>query len=142
MSDKKKESNYENITVKELLSNLKVTQLWAVITIVFGLLAGSFTLGYKISQTLSNVHGVKSAELQKKDTFLSLYLRYELAKNNIEDDYSSYRKAREAFDEFIKRDVEAEKLILRKGEGRLATIQFSDGTVWRIPKELHAVEAQ
>jgi hypothetical protein len=163
MTENKNITKPEEFTIKELVSNLKVRQLWAVIGTLIALLVGSFEIGYKINQSSNEQRLGQLEELTKKikllndkERFLSLYLRFELAKEKINDkdlnkiDWSDYDKERKAFDEYwkalkafddyINEHVDKEKLIIHKGEHNLASIEFSDGTSWTIPEELHSVE--
>lgn len=156
----------ENLTLKQLLSNLKVGQLWALITLVTGLIAGAFTLGYKANALVTDPKlaekeaqltaarmaleeasdnlkkaGSESKDAGTKERFLALYLRYLIAVRN-NDDEAEQSETRKAFDDFIREHVDAEKLKLHKGGSRLATITFADGTSWEIPRELHVTMKQ
>ncbi len=139
------------LKVKEILTGLSVVQLWAFIGAVIGVLAGSFYIGYQVSESLHEKITLDESTLQQevkglsdKNRFLSLFLRFELTKNEIEESdmqseaWENYETTRKAFDEFVRERVTSEKLILHKG-GSLATIRFSDGTIWNIPQELHIV---
>ena len=155
----------EELTLKQFFSRLQVGQAWALLGICAGLLAGAFVLGYKVDalvadaklaekdvqltasraaaeQATANLQkaSTETGDAQTKEIFLSLYLRYLLAQQ--QPDAAERASTREAFDEFIRQHVNAKALIIHKGGGHLATIKFSDGTVWEIPKELHAVARQ
>jgi hypothetical protein len=47
--------------------------------------------------------------------------------------------ARKALDDYIEGRVERGNVTIHKGQGRLATVEFPDGTIWIIPPELSAV---
>ncbi len=160
----------EKLSIKELISRFKVGQLWALIGVIAGLIVGSFGIGYKMCDSVSEIK-ISSVQLEvakltgdlssreddltkltsensllyDKDRFLSLYLRYQLAKEkwNHDDDakeeYEEYKITRDSFDKYIIGRVDREKLRLGKGGGRLATVKFGDGTIWVLPRELHAV---
>lgn len=83
----------------------------------------------------------KLRQLQDKDLFLSLYLRYVMARDKL-DPSISYEVARQALDDYIEGRVERDRLLIHKGDGQLATVEFPDGTVWTLPKELHMVESK
>lgn len=153
--------NSENITLKQFLGNLKVGQFWGLLGTVSGLIAGAFALGYKVNSMVTDPQLAArdaqltaarleiekaTADLKKtadqtgaagtKERFLSLYLRYLIAvRANAEP--AEQDEARQAFDDFIRQFVDSKELIIHKGGGRLATIKFSDGTSWEIPRELH-----
>lgn len=159
----------EKLSISELISRCKVGQLWATVVVIAGLIAGSFGIGYKVCASVNEAKinalqfkieklegdlQSKDEELSKmtsnnklfydKDRFLSLYLRYQLAKEKWNDDdeareeFSEYNTAREAFDSYVIERVGREKLRLAKGGGKLATVAFGDGTIWTLPRELHA----
>jgi hypothetical protein len=140
------------LSIKELLGRMTVGQVWGIAAAIFALIAGSFTIGYKVSENLKakTTISVESLEdevtgLSEKNRFLGLYLRFMLAKNNLDldnfddDPWESYEKARDALDKFVRERVENESLILHKG-GDLATIRFKDGTVWELPPDIHMIE--
>ncbi len=159
----------EKLSISELISRCKVGQFWAVVVVIAGLIIGSFGIGYKMCASVNEakINAIqleiakltgdlqsKNKDLSKltsendllydKDWFLSLYLRYQLAKekwnhdHEAREEFSEYNTAREAFDEYIIERVGREKLRLAKGGGRLATVKFGDGTIWTLPRELHA----
>ncbi len=151
----------ETLTIREILGGLKVGQLWAIGGAIVAVIAGSYALGYetativdsdrigRLSLERDRLAGELTAQesdledFATKDLFLSLFLRYQLAKettfaeSRTDEDLLAYDAARVAFDNFLQENVGAEKLTLRKGQGRQATMVFADGTVWTIPKELH-----
>ena len=152
----------EELTLKQFFSKLKIGQAWALLGIIAGMNAGAFALGYKADSLVTELKlaekeaqltaarlAVEKAtgDLQKataevgdagtKERFLSLYLRYLLAQKA--DDVAERAATRQALDEFVRQFVDAKALVIHKGGGHLATIKFSDGTTWEIPKELHAV---
>lgn len=159
----------EKLTISDIITRCDVIQLWAFIVVITGLVSGAFGAGYKVysyvqqakisqmelekKQIQSQLDGkieilskatAESKLLHDKDRFLSLFLRFALAKEkwleNQDDDkaYDDYYTSMTAFDEYLIERVGKEKLRLNKGGGRLATVQFFDGTIWVIPKELHA----
>lgn len=157
-----KAASPEELTLKQFFSQLKLGQAWALLGVIAGLIAGAFALGYKADSMVTEPRLAEkdaqltaarlavdkaSGDLQKataeagdagtKERFLSLYLRYLLAQKS--DDVAARNATRQALDEFVRQFVDAKALVIHKGGGRLATIKFSDGTSWEIPKELHAV---
>jgi phosphate/sulfate permease len=48
-----KEMEAEKLSLTQLLSRLKVGQLWAVFVVVVGIVTGTFTLGYKVASTVT-----------------------------------------------------------------------------------------
>jgi len=120
----------EKLSVKELISRFTVGQLWALIGVVAGLIAGSFGIGYKMSASVSRME-INSIQLEKvkltgdlssrdddiakltaqnnllydKDRFLALYLRYQLAREKWNQDYDAkeeYKAYQTARDSFNK----------------------------------------
>ena len=149
----------DKLTLKQLLQNLSVAEFWSLLGVIVALLGGAFTLGYKIND-FSSVKKIEDCERELKvaqadvpetrraNTFLALYLRYQLAKeatassSKTSEDEKDLKVAKDGFDAWLMEQVGKEKLILHKGQKRLATIQFADGTIWTIPRELHMVEAR
>jgi hypothetical protein len=147
----------EKVSLRDLLLRLPIKQLWAFLGIVIGLMfaaaGGAWWVRgaieeaktsdverrFAAAQELSAAGQEKAEELRDKDQFLSLYLRYLTSKNEI-DASVSVDVARKAFDDYLHKRVDRDKLIIHKGSGRLATVGFKDGSVWTIPRELHAVE--
>lgn len=152
----------ETLTIREIFGGLKVSQLWAIGGAIVAIISSAYALGYKTATIIDSDRigrlglerdrleaGLTAQqsdleELETKDLFLSLYLRYQLTKEAAyyasaatNDDLQKYKLAREAFDAFLQEKVGQEKLTLRKGQGRQATMVFADGTVWTIPKEMH-----
>jgi hypothetical protein len=76
-------------------------------------------------------------QLREKDRFLSLYLRFVMARDGL-DSSITLDDAQKALDDYIEGRVERESVIIHKGQGRLATVEFPDGTKWTIPRELNA----
>jgi hypothetical protein len=90
----------EKLSVRELIARLKVAQFWGLLVVVVALIVGAFGFGYKASMYLAELRmriielqqssqtteleKAKSelVELNEKDKFLSLFLRYEIAKGN------------------------------------------------------------
>jgi hypothetical protein len=81
--------------------------------------------------------GEKMRQLREKDHFLSLYLRYVMARDQL-DSSITLDAARKALDDYIEGRVEHENVVIHKGQGRLAIAEFPDGTRWVIPPELSA----
>ena len=140
------------LSISRLLGSMTVGQVWAFAAAIFGLLAGSFTAGYQVSESLhvKSARDVTGLEDEVKGTaeknrFLALYLRFMLAKDKL--DLSAYNAnarehfetTRDALDGFVGERVDSESLVLHKG-GSLATIRFKDGTTWELPPEIHMVE--
>jgi hypothetical protein len=157
-----KKMDSEKLTVKQFFSQLKIGQAWALLGIIAGLIAGAFVLGYKADSLVTEPKLAEkdtqltaarlavdkaNGDLQKatadagdagtKERFLSLYLRYLLAQK--QNDAAERTATKQALDDFVRQFVDAKALIIHKGGGHLATIKFSDGTSWEIPKELHSV---
>lgn len=151
----------EKVSLRELLGSLKVGQLWGIGVAIVGIISATYGLGYKTA-TIVHSERINRLSLQRdqfeaqlsvqeaglkdlstKDLFLSLYLRYQLAKESTiasdatDNEFQAYDLARKAFDTYLQENVGRERMTLRKGEGRQATMVFADGTFWRIPKELH-----
>ena len=84
-------NDFSKLSVKQLIGSMTVGQLWAFATAIFGLLAASFTAGYQISESLHvksgrDVSGLEAEVkgLAEKNRFLSLYLRFMLAKHELD----------------------------------------------------------
>ena len=140
------------LSVTRLLGSMTVGQVWAFAAAIFGLLAGSFTAGYQVSESLHVKSARDLAGLEEevegsaeKNRFLALYLRFMLAKDQLdrtehdENAWEHYETTRNALDRFVRERVDSESLILHKG-GSLATIRFKDGTTWELPPDIHMVE--
>ena len=105
---KQKNVEASKMTIKQLLSQLRVAQLWTVLVVIVAVITGSFSFGYQLSSSMAEANitkleaetEVKTAELQReinylrgnfepyrgletKERFLALYLRYLLAKENL-----------------------------------------------------------
>lgn len=79
-------------------------------------------------------------QLQEKDRFLSLYVRYVMARDKLDTSIPE-ENAREALDDYIEGRDDCERLIMHKFGGRVAKVEFPDTTSWTLPHELHMVEA-
>ena len=154
-----------DITVAGLLSSLKPAQLWSIIVIMFGLIGGSFGLGYKAntlraeSEIAKYENKIATLEmkskqflgLETKERFLAFYLRYLIAKltheaSPSEDTEADMKKIGDNFSAFIEKlvkrgddagdEIDLRGLFLGKGGGRDATVKFGyDGSVWPVPPE-------
>lgn len=132
----------EKLSIRELISRLKVGQFWGLLVIIFGLITGAFGLGYKTSSVVNEARlntaqsqitelkttvNTKESDLSKvtskltqlneKDRFFSLYLRYMIAKEEWGSDYG-VDSARKAFDEYLQKRIDADKLIIKKPKNR------------------------
>ncbi len=161
--DQTKAIEADKLSLIALLARVPVGQLWAFIGILIGLVAGAFAtawtvrgiveevnirsvttskedLARRIEATEKELMGEKEdvRKLQEKDRFLSLYLRYVMARDNLDTSIPE-ANARKALDDYIEGRVDRERLIIHKGGGRLATVEFPDKTVWTLPRELHMV---
>lgn len=155
----------DKLTFKDLFARVPVGQLWAFVGVIAGLTGGAFggawwirgTIEETKTQTVVSKNEAlerellsianertddqeKTRQLHEKDRFLSLYLRYVMARDGVDASISE-DSARKALDDCIEGHVDREKLIIHKGGGRLATVEFPDGTIWTLPRELHMVEA-
>lgn len=95
MAKPKVRPNLESLTMFQILTSLKPAQIWTILVIVFGLLSGSFGLGYKLKSSIAESEIAKYESelttfqektkqfrgLQTKERFLALYLRYLIAKD-------------------------------------------------------------
>jgi len=132
----------EKLSIRELISRLKVGQFWGLLVIIFGLITGAFGLGYKTSSVVNEARlntaqsqitelkttvntkesdlskvTSKLSQLNEKDRFFSLYLRYMIAKEEWGSDYG-VNSARKAFDEYLQKRIDADKLIIKKPKNR------------------------
>ncbi|MCK4961445.1 MAG: hypothetical protein KAS19_03120 [Anaerolineales bacterium] len=132
----------EKLSIRELISRLKVGQFWGLLVIIFGLITGAFGLGYKTSSVVNEARlntaqsqitelkttvntkesdlskvTSKLSQLNEKDRFFSLYLRYMIAKEEWGSDYG-VDSARKAFDEYLQKRIDADKLIIKKPKNR------------------------
>ncbi len=134
-------------------------QLWAILVILFGLLSGSFGLGYRV-QAAVNESKINRYEatiqdfrgIQTKERFLSLYLRYLIADSDKfelspEERDKARATAREHYMAYVtdllrkaddvKHEIDVTGLYLGKGGGKDASVKFGyDGSVWPVPPEL------
>lgn len=83
------------LTVGQILKSLSPGQLWAVLAAVSTLIGGAFTIGYKLQLSTSEIRAERSATklaevrgLQTKERFLALYLRYLVAKGDLQTEPS------------------------------------------------------
>lgn len=153
------EHSMDKLTVGQILKGLSPGQFWAVVGAVFFLVAGAFGVGYKLQLSTSEIRAERSAAklaefrgLQTKERFLALYLRYLIAKGNLQaeendENQRALIEARDAYfqyiQELLKRGEEARDeidlrgVILGKGGGKDVTVKFGyDGSVWTLPREL------
>jgi hypothetical protein len=160
----------ENMTLGQLIRGLKPGQFWAFLVILFGLVSGAAGTGYKVCSNVkqseiaeyqTQIGQLKSKEqsfrgLQTKERFVSLYLKYVIAKeeahsNPTEENqrlvveigvgFRSYIESLLARGEEAREEIDLSGLYLGKGAGKTATVKFGyDGTVWPVPSEfgLHA----
>ena len=149
----------DKLTVGQIVKGLKPGQFWAILVILFGLVAGAFTLGYKLQlskgQIIEERTTAKLAEfrgLQTKERFLALYLRYLLAKSNLQTESSeeNQNKVNMRKDSLIKyvmklvgrgeetRDeIDQRSGSISKGGGEDSTLILAfDGSKWLLLPEL------
>ncbi|MFQ6111576.1 MAG: hypothetical protein ACE5LX_06040 [Nitrospinota bacterium] len=142
------------MTIRQLISRLRVAQLWGVLVVIAALIGGSFSLGYKLSSSAAEVKTSKLERqvsalqenvkrfrgLESKERFLALYLRYllakgSLAKANTPENQETLRVSAEAFEKLIlklwqrheeaKEELEIRGLIIGKGARATdATVKF------------------
>jgi hypothetical protein len=90
----------EKLSIRELIARLTVGQFWALLLVIVTLIVGAFGFGYKASTYIAELREsivelrlnsqkneleeakAELVELNEKDKFLSLFLRYEIAKGN------------------------------------------------------------
>lgn len=147
------------LTIGQILRGLSPSQFWTILVAVFGLVAGAFTLGYKLQLSTADIRAERSeaklAEfrgLQTKERFLALYLRYLMAKDNSqtnssEENQRAVHEAREAYFQYVqellqrgdeaRNEIDLRGVILGKGGGKDVSVKFGyDGSVWELPREL------
>ena len=152
-----------SFTLLQLFSRLKPAQTWAVITILFTVLGGTFGLGYKLSDFLAKSEAVsykteiaslktkivQFRAIQTKEKFLALYLRYSMAKAAAEvsaENQEAINVAKSNLESYIEEllqrgeeaadEIDLRGLFLGKGGGKEATVKFGyDGSVWPVPSE-------
>ena len=134
--------NPKRMTLKQVIATLTVTQAWTLVAIIVAVLGGSFGAGFRVCSYIDESKlnrldrtTVELTEARVKDRFVSLYLRYVLAREGAQ--IAEREAARQAFDEVVRQFVDARELVLGKGGGRLAVVRFPDGTQWELPRELH-----
>ena len=153
------------LTVGQILKSLSPGQFWAVLVAVSSLVAGVFAIGYKLQLSTSEIRAERSAAklaevrgLQTKERFLALYLRYLIAKGNLqtepsEDNRRAVEEARDAYFQYVKEllrrgeeardEIDLRGVILGKGGGKDVTVKFGyDGSVWALPRELGLATAE
>lgn len=95
MAKSNERTHLESLTLFQILTSLKPAQVWTILALVFGLLRGSFELGYKLESSVAESEiaeykneltrlqaSIKQFQrLQTKERFLALYLRYLIAKD-------------------------------------------------------------
>jgi hypothetical protein len=158
------------LTIKQAFSQIQISQFWGLLVIIVSLLVGAFTLGYKLSSSVSEakvgnwesqIDSLRESTkhfrgLEAKERFLALYVRYLLAKEkfaNTEEASEEVSSTGEAFEKLIfelwrhykesGEELEMRGLIIGKGGGpREATVKFIyDGSIWQIPPEFRVAEA-
>jgi len=122
--------------------------LWFLGTLLVGFLAGIST--YEGIMRISGRQAISKDVwsnakqnidiLKKKERFLSLFLRYEQAK-----EFEEKAFAREALDEYIEKFIDEsdrfESTIgVGKGAGKQTTINFPDGTHWIVPPDFRSAK--
>ena len=165
MSESKERTKVESLTLSQIMVSMKPGQLWTILVIVFGLLSGSFGLGYKAKayvgeSELARLHDTikQFRGLQTKERFLGLYLRYLTAQDSHAESASeeTQRAMEEAashfrsyIDELLERGEQAQEeidltgLFLGKGGTSEATVKFGyDGSIWPIPPEFGYAAAE
>jgi len=95
---------------------------------------------YPEGRLLASTNGIKRKK--KKERFLSLFLRYEQAK-----DFKKKSFAREALDEYIEKFIDEsdrfESTIgVGKGAGKQTTINFPDKTSWIVPPDFRSAKLE
>ena len=136
------------MSLKEIVE--KNIVIWFLGTLLVGFLAGISTYEgiMRISgrQAVSKYEWDKAKEkidvLKKKERFLSLFLRYEQAK-----DFEKKSFAREALDEYIEKFIdESDRLEstigVGKGAGKQTTINFPDKTSWIVPPDFRSAKLE
>lgn len=166
------------LSLGKLLSALTPPQLWGIIVVVFIMLSGAFGLGYKLRSTVTQVDIAKlqieitnlktetnnlrqksddllaiNKELETKERFLTLYIRYMDAKGEwkkAQSDQELVVKRKEAarvLNSFVqdqlsqssKKNSNKRIPVMRAGMGRTrdeTVIIFNDGTKWALPFEV------
>lgn len=158
MNEPDRQIKTESLTISQIMTSMKPAQIWGVLVIVFGLLSGSFGLGYKLKSSVSEAEVAKYKNtmsqfrgLQSKEKFLALYLRYMIAtdkyeKSESEKDLTMKDVAASNFKKYIeehlkrgedaKDEIDLQGLFLGKGGTSEATVKFGyDGSVWPVPIE-------
>jgi hypothetical protein len=72
----------ESFTIKDIIVNLKPSQVWSIVLILVGIISGSVTLGYKLSSIRlerASITNQELAALKNKERFLTLLHRYNTA---------------------------------------------------------------
>lgn len=165
MSNPKEHIKVESLTLSQIIKSLKPGQAWAIIVITFGLLSGSFGLGYKLKSSIAESVVAKYKSelatsnnsirqfrgLQTKERFLALYLRYLMAKDShaksesdetLEAMEEAALNFRSYIEELLKRgeetkdEIDLQGLFLGKSGTADATVKFGyDGSIWKVPRE-------
>ena len=81
---KQKKVEASKMTIKQLLSQLRVAQLWTVLVVIVALITGSFSFGYQLSSSMAEANitkleaetVVKTAELQREISELQTKINY------------------------------------------------------------------
>lgn len=166
------------LSLGKLLSTLTPSQLWGLIGVVCIILSGAFGLGYKVKSTIAQVDTGKlqveitnlktgtnnlrqksddllkiNKELEAKERFLTLYIRYmdaEKAWKKATSDQGLVQKRKEAarvLNSFVREQLSQSSKnisnksipVMRAGMGRTrgeTVIVFNDGTKWALPYEV------
>jgi hypothetical protein len=152
----------EKLSLKELLVRLPIGQLWGLIVVITGLIVGAARIGWSFRGTIEEAQigrlmaeksalegrvasieqdqkdkGEELRQQQEKANFLTAYLRYIMARDQL-DLSIPLDAARQALDGYIEGRVKQESVIIHKGQGRRAIAQLADGSQWPIPPELSA----
>lgn len=149
------ENSLSKLTIKQLIAEMRVSQFWAVLGVVAGLLAGSFVLGHYVGAFRADVNNreyeqcvkrQKDIELQHK--FFDAYLRYEIAKDLFEGDSSSEHRenlmaSKKIFVDLIsdwwsrRGNVEVGVELGKGSDYDDGSAEFhSDRSIWHIPREI------
>ena len=139
-------------TIGELLSRLKVSHTWGIVVIIFGLVSGSFGLGYKLEEVISGAKVRNVAISEMKHEFFARYNRYITTRDNFEassttEAKESYELAKTMFVDLISGwwedqqnfdgDLTLKPEVIRKGfDPTKSKVIFADGAEFVIPPEI------
>jgi len=150
------ENEISKLTVKQLLAQLRVNQIWAVLGIITSLVAGAFALGYYTKSVANEVDKKELRRLEKyqsdlelKQQFLNHYLRYQIAKERLgqehtPDNETKFEASKKIFADLIydwwkqRRPSPAMRLHIEKGSDPFESkiMFYGDESVWPIPAEI------